>query len=57
MLFKDKILNNAVYYKFSKISGLKLREIFKNSNSKFYLFLALPIGENMYGKVKGNLNK
>ena len=57
MLFKDKILNNAVYYKFSKISGLKLREIFKNSNSKFYLFLALPIGEYMYGKVKGNLNK
>ena len=57
MLFKDKILNNAVYYKFSKISGLKLREIFKNSNSKFYLFFAFPIGEYMYGKVKGNLNK
>ena len=57
MSFKDKILNNAVYYKFSKISGLKLREIFRNSNSKFYLFLALPVGVYMYGKVKGSLNK
>ena len=54
MSFKDKLLNNAIYYKFSRISKVKLKEIFNSSNSKFYLFLALPIGEYMYRKIKKN---
>lgn len=52
MSFKDKILNNSVYYKFSKAAGLKLSEIFSRSKSKFFLFLALPIGEYMWLKIK-----
>ena len=50
--FKQKILNNAVYYKFCKVAGYKFRKIFKESKNKLFLIFAIPVGEFMWKKVK-----
>ena len=52
LTFKQKILNNAVYYKFCKVAGYKFRKIFKESKNKLFLIFAIPIGEFMWKKVK-----
>ena len=52
LTLKQKILNNAVYYKFFKVAGYKFRKIFQESKSKLFLILAIPIGEFMWKKVK-----
>ena len=52
LTLKQKILNNAVYYKFCKVAGYKFRKIFQESKSKLFLILAIPIGEFMWKKVK-----
>ena len=43
LTLKQKILNNAVYYKFCKVAGYKFRKIFKEIKSKLFLILAIPI--------------
>ena len=35
--FKQKVLNNAVYYKFCKVAGYKFGKIFKESKNKLFL--------------------
>ena len=52
LTFKQKILNNAVYYKFCKVAGYKFRKIFKESKNKLFLIFAIQIGEFMWKKVK-----
>ena len=52
LTFKQKILNNAVYYKFCKVAGYKFGKIFKESKNKLFLIFAIPIGEFMWKKVK-----
>ena len=52
LTFKQKILNNAVYYKFCKVAGYKFRKIFKESKNKLFLIFAIPVGEFMWKKVK-----
>ena len=51
MSFKEKILNNAVYYKFCKVAGYNFSKIWKVNEAKMFLFLALPIGIYMVSKV------
>lgn len=50
--FKQKILNNAVYYKFCRAAGYKFRKIFKENKNKLFLIFALGIGEYMWQKEK-----
>ena len=52
LTFKQKILNNAVYYKFCKVAGYKFGKIFKESKNKLFLIFAIPVGEFMWKKVK-----
>lgn len=52
LTFKQKVLNNAVYYKFCKVAGYKFGKIFKESKNKLFLIFAIPIGEFMWKKVK-----
>ena len=52
LTFKQKILNNAVYYKFCKVAGYKFGKIFKENKNKLFLIFAIPIGEFMWKKVK-----
>lgn len=52
MNFKEKLLNNAVYYKFCKVAKYNFSKIFKESESKIFLLLALPIGIYMTLKNK-----
>lgn len=55
MSFKQKILNNAVYYKFCKIAGYPFRKIWNESESKGMLLLGLPLGMYMVSKEKSKL--
>ena len=50
--FKQKVLNNAVYYKFCRAAGYKFRKIFKENKNKLFLIFALGIGEYMWQKEK-----
>ena len=50
--FKQKILNNAVYYKFCRAAGYKFGKIFKKNKNKLFLIFALGIGEYMWQKEK-----
>lgn len=50
--FKQKVLNNAVYYKFCRASGYKFGKIFKENKNKLFLIFALGIGEYMWQKEK-----
>ena len=52
LTFKQKILNNAVYYKFCKVAGYKFRKIFQENKNKLFLIFAIPVGEFMWKKVK-----
>ena len=52
LTLKQKVLNNAVYYKFCKVAGYKFRKIFKESKNKLFLIFAIPVGEFMWKKVK-----
>ena len=52
LTFKQKILNNAVYYKFCKVAGYKFGKIFKENKNKLFLIFAIPVGEFMWKKVK-----
>ena len=38
MSFKEKILNNAVYYKFCKVAGYNFSKIWKENEAKMFLF-------------------
>ena len=51
LTFKQKILNNAVYYKFCKVAGYKFGKIFQESKSKLLLIFAIPVGEFMWKKL------
>ena len=55
LTFKQKILNNAVYYKFCRVAGYKLGKIFKESKNKLFLFMGVVIGEYMW--MKGGKEK
>jgi hypothetical protein len=57
MSFRDKILNNAVYYKFSRTAGKNIREIFLDSKAVFYLAAALPAGEYMFRRAEKDTGK
>ena len=50
--FKQKILNNAVYYKFCRAAGYKFGKIFKENKNKLFLIFTLGIGEYMWQKEK-----
>ena len=50
--FKQKVLNNAVYYKFCRVAGYKFGKIFKENKNKLFLIFALGIGEYMWQKEK-----
>ena len=52
MSFKEKLLNNAVYYKFCKTAGYKFSKIWKDSEGKIFLLMALPVGIYMTLKIK-----
>lgn len=52
MIFKEKIFNNAVYYKFCRVANYSFSKIFKESYSKLFLILSLPIGIYMDLKRK-----
>ena len=52
LTLKQKVLNNAVYYKFCEVAGYKFRKIFKESKNKLFLIFAIPVGEFMWKKVK-----
>ena len=52
LTFKQKILNNAVYYKFCKVAGYKFGKIFKENKNKLFLIFAIPVGKFMWKKVK-----
>ena len=51
LTFKQKILNNAVYYKFCKVAGYKFGKIFKENKNKLFLIFAIPVGEFMWKKL------
>lgn len=51
MNFKEKLLNNAVYYKFCKKAGYRFSRIWKESESRLFLLLGLPVGLYMAGKM------
>ena len=55
LTFKQKILNNAVYYKFCRVAGYKLGKIFKESKNKLFLLMGVVIGEYMW--MKGGKQK
>ena len=55
LTFKQKILNNAVYYKFCRVAGYKLGKIFKESKNKLFLLMGVVIGEYMW--MKGGKEK
>ena len=46
--FKQKVLNNAVYYKFCRAAGYKFGKTFKENKNKLFLIFALGIGEYMW---------
>ena len=50
--FKQKVLNNAVYYKFCRAAGYKFGKTFKENKNKLFLIFALGIGEYMWKKEK-----
>lgn len=52
MSLKDRILNNAVYYKFAKIASYPFEKIYRECYSKLSLLLGLPIGIYMWRKVR-----
>ena len=52
LTFKQKMLNNAVYYKFCRAAGYKFGKIFKDSKNKLFLISAIPLGEYMWKKEK-----
>ena len=52
MTFKEKIFNNAVYYKFCRVANYSFSKIFKESYSKLFFILSLPIGIYMDLKRK-----
>ena len=51
MNFREKLLNNAVYYKFCRIAGYSFLKMWKESISKMFFLMALPIGIYMKMKV------
>ena len=52
MIFKEKIFNNAVYYKFCRVANYSFYKMFKESYSKLFFILSLPIGIYMDLKRK-----
>ena len=50
--FNQKVLNNAVYYKFCRAAGYKFGKIFKENKNKLFLIFALGIAEYMWQKEK-----
>ena len=52
MTFKEKIFNNAVYYKFCRVANYSFSKMFKESYSKLFFILSLPIGIYMDLKRK-----
>ena len=50
MKFFEKILNNAVYYKFCRISKYKFSKIWNESENKLFLLMGIFIGEYMFRK-------
>ncbi len=52
MTFKEKIFNNAVYYKFCRVANYSFYKMFKESYSKLFFILSLPIGIYMDLKRK-----
>ena len=52
MTFKEKILNNAVYYKFCKTAGYNFKKIIIEAESRFFLLISIPIGYYMWWKEK-----
>ena len=52
MIFKEKIFNNAVYYKFCRVANYSFSKMFKESYSKLFFILSLPIGIYMDLKRK-----
>lgn len=52
MTFKEKILNNAVYYKFCKIADYNFKKIISEAESRFFLLISIPIGYCMWWKEK-----
>ena len=55
LTFKQKILNNAVYYKFCKVAGYGFSKIYKECYNKMGLIISLPVGMYMYWKGKKDL--
>lgn len=55
LTFKQKILNNAVYYKFCKVAGYGFSKIYKECYNKIGLIISLPVGIYMYWKGKKDL--
>ena len=55
LTFKQKILNNAVYYKFCKVAGYGFLKIYKECYNKMGLIISLPVGMYMYWKAKKDL--
>lgn len=47
MSFKEKILNNAVYFKFCRAAGYSFAKIWKKSENKLFLLMGMPIGVYM----------
>lgn len=52
MTFKEKIFNNAVYYKFCKTAGYNFKKIISEAESRFFLLISIPIGYYMWWKEK-----
>lgn len=52
MTFKQKLLNNAIYYKFCKIAGYNFKKIINEAESKWFVFISIPIGYYMWWKEK-----
>ena len=55
LTFRQKILNNAVYYKFCKVAGYGFSKIYKECYDKIGLIISLPAGMYMYWKGKKDL--
>ena len=55
LTFRQKILNNAVYYKFCKVAGYGFSKIYKECYDKIGLMISLPAGMYMYWKGKKDL--
>ena len=55
LTFRQKILNNAVYYKFCKVAGYGFSKIYKECYNKIGLIISLPAGMYMYWKGKKDL--